>query len=495
MQQGGLDPDATVDEVAGSVYFQMWTRRQSPFSVLEDGDTVYAVDGGSHTILWEFRVANLYRHRYTSQVDAFQQLDRVFGISPAECNDYVWLRPTEGWLMAFGVEVIRKLSIDVPDELNFVSLGGRNGWVNLEKLDRPMLKKLRLPKPEGRALAPPGAIGAVSDELSTDNAEMPDRFIPAGVKRLVLERDGRKCRLCGDDSDKMIVHFDHIYPWSKGGPNTASNLQILCSTCNMSKGAKVPAGMRRPDNARDMTPWQDQLERLRDLRALSADGDLDAALNLAEIVPDEGAELLLEKVIAAGSPDQRSVAHLELAVLKLTLEDLTEAARLARLAFEGTDEDAASQAAFIIAVTHDKSGPEQIQLLERARTCSDPWFSTQASLELAKLEDEGSARFIQLLEEAMQSPEQDVRSEAALWLSDVTEDDDERLGLLYEAFSSHEGRIRESAMIGLALEYYNQDWTPPVRPLLEHAAQSESTELANEAREFLSTLDLGEETV
>ena len=44
-----------------------------------------------------------------------------------------------------------------------------------------------------------------------------------------------KCVDCGA-TDKLTI--DHIKPVSKGGTDNFSNLQILCKSCNSSKGAK-----------------------------------------------------------------------------------------------------------------------------------------------------------------------------------------------------------------------------------------------------------------
>ena len=35
------------------------------------------------------------------------------------------------------------------------------------------------------------------------------------------------------------VHVDHIFPRSMGGGDDFENLQALCKTCNLSKGAKI----------------------------------------------------------------------------------------------------------------------------------------------------------------------------------------------------------------------------------------------------------------
>lgn len=65
----------------------------------------------------------------------------------------------------------------------------------------------------------------------------------------LFKRFGWKCASCGvkvcfsrnykNDFGAELGHIDHIFPFSKGGCNESSNLQILCEGCNIRKGNKV----------------------------------------------------------------------------------------------------------------------------------------------------------------------------------------------------------------------------------------------------------------
>jgi hypothetical protein len=60
--------------------------------------------------------------------------------------------------------------------------------------------------------------------------------IPRAVQREVWQRDGGKCVEC---DTKAKLCFDHIVPFSKGGSNSVRNLQLLCESCNLSKGNRI----------------------------------------------------------------------------------------------------------------------------------------------------------------------------------------------------------------------------------------------------------------
>jgi hypothetical protein len=69
-------------------------------------------------------------------------------------------------------------------------------------------------------------------------------LIPDDVKRIVWIRDNGCCRQCGNALTPSVdVHYDHIFPWSKGGTSDKDNVQLLCQPCNSSKGGKAPLGI------------------------------------------------------------------------------------------------------------------------------------------------------------------------------------------------------------------------------------------------------------
>ena len=72
-----------------------------------------------------------------------------------------------------------------------------------------------------------------------------DRDFSDSIKLEVIKDNLRRyegsicCEIC---HVKLIsieeCHFDHIYPYAKGGKSSVSNCQILCNDCNLRKNDK-----------------------------------------------------------------------------------------------------------------------------------------------------------------------------------------------------------------------------------------------------------------
>ncbi len=57
------------------------------------------------------------------------------------------------------------------------------------------------------------------------------------LRQQVLQRDHYTCRYCGSKDGPF--HADHVYPVSKGGETTFSNLVTACEDCNLKKSSRI----------------------------------------------------------------------------------------------------------------------------------------------------------------------------------------------------------------------------------------------------------------
>jgi hypothetical protein len=67
----------------------------------------------------------------------------------------------------------------------------------------------------------------------------PDRRFPdLRLRFRVMSRDSFRCQACGRNPathSGVILHVDHVVPWSKGGKTMEDNLRTLCQDCNLGK--------------------------------------------------------------------------------------------------------------------------------------------------------------------------------------------------------------------------------------------------------------------
>ena len=74
------------------------------------------------------------------------------------------------------------------------------------------------------------------DETPANEAANEHERIPEKVRIEVWRRDGGKCARCGS---RERLEYDHIVPRSKGGSNTARNVELLCEKHNRSKSNNI----------------------------------------------------------------------------------------------------------------------------------------------------------------------------------------------------------------------------------------------------------------
>jgi hypothetical protein len=82
-----------------------------------------------------------------------------------------------------------------------------------------------------RDARPPIPIETASGSQTGRNPSLRTRF-------RVMKRDNFSCRACGASpalKPGLLLHVDHVKPWSRGGETIEENLQTLCETCNLGK--------------------------------------------------------------------------------------------------------------------------------------------------------------------------------------------------------------------------------------------------------------------
>lgn len=57
---------------------------------------------------------------------------------------------------------------------------------------------------------------------------------------LLMRDQNNSCNACGLSFESADMAIDHIIPIALGGPHSELNIQLLCKSCNCSKGKKSP---------------------------------------------------------------------------------------------------------------------------------------------------------------------------------------------------------------------------------------------------------------
>lgn len=75
-----------------------------------------------------------------------------------------------------------------------------------------------------------------------EEVDLLDYYSEPSRRRVVLERDARRCQYCRIEIDEDTYVLDHLVPIARGGTNRKSNLVSACETCNRRKGEQEPVG-------------------------------------------------------------------------------------------------------------------------------------------------------------------------------------------------------------------------------------------------------------
>lgn len=116
------------------------------------------------------------------------------------------------------------------------------------------------------------SLAVIDDELAFRRSTTPKR------RMAVLNRDGRRCRICGrrpDDHEDLELRVHHVRPWAQGGLTEERNLVTLCHTCHNGLDPHFDAGLyaySAPETFQRPAGDHEYHEGVTRYRALVADG-------------------------------------------------------------------------------------------------------------------------------------------------------------------------------------------------------------------------------
>lgn len=117
------------------------------------------------------------------------------------------------------IGVLEKENLVVRYEAKWRIGSERSGFIQIVNF----IKHQGLLRNEKPSIIPPPR--GFKDRLNAD-------LVTRTQKRRILDRDGHRCRKCGET---IRLCIDHIKPVSVGGDSSDENLQVLCCWCNAEK--------------------------------------------------------------------------------------------------------------------------------------------------------------------------------------------------------------------------------------------------------------------
>jgi hypothetical protein len=123
-------------------------------------------------------------------------------------------------------------------------------WETWRKALAAFVERVNSEPMVGASPSPDGVSSAASPQEAIRPRPAGDtREVSLGLRYRVLVRDRFRCVLCGRSpaSDLgVVLHVDHILPWSRGGKTVVENLRSLCEVCNLGKGSRLEPNTGAP---------------------------------------------------------------------------------------------------------------------------------------------------------------------------------------------------------------------------------------------------------
>lgn len=225
-------------EIEESDWFNMWMRKEFPYSELFPGDILYWFDTTKQKLVWRTKVVKVERYPYKKKQKIFDQYSNSFG------SKYYDSRPDSGYFIGYKVKVLNSLDSPKPPGVRLPQLG----WLRVDDqtasswFGRPTVEEtITLDELISNSKA------TVLERLAQLN-EIMKNVSPERIKKIVsttIRKDtlivnalksaaGYRCQFpsCGVQIRKkkngFYIEVAHISPVSSGGQSVLGNLLVLC---------------------------------------------------------------------------------------------------------------------------------------------------------------------------------------------------------------------------------------------------------------------------
>jgi len=219
-------------------WFNMWERKNFPYSELLVGDTLYWYETKTKSLVWKTIISSVERYPYTDKEKVFKQYENPRG------SIYYASRPKQGYFVGYKVKVLERINIPKPKDFIFPQLG----WLKINKeiafkwLDKNEIEESNILDENITATNK-----SISEQLAELNEKMKN-VSPERIKKLIsttIRKDTEiistlkkvadfKCQFpkCGHQIKKkaggFYIEVAHIKPVKQDGQSVLGNLIVLC---------------------------------------------------------------------------------------------------------------------------------------------------------------------------------------------------------------------------------------------------------------------------
>lgn len=234
----GFDLPTSKGEMENREWFNIWRRRNFPYTEPMIGDILYWFDTNKKEVVWKTRIVMIDRFPFENKSEILTRYP--------DCDESEYFRkgPSNGFFVIYEVEELEKISVNKPEGFRFPQLGWLRvddvvaiEWFhrkesedssildeNIIDIGRPIYQLLAELNKKMQEVSPERVNKIISTTIRKDTA----------IVRTLKELFAYRCQFpnCGVRIDKKgggyYIEVAHVQPVAKGGKSVIGNLLVLC---------------------------------------------------------------------------------------------------------------------------------------------------------------------------------------------------------------------------------------------------------------------------